>query len=88
METWNTIEGTIEIIVNNLPQQAQYKYTGAKMISVNNNTELVFFGGWSSNFVTQIWKYKYRSNTWELLGNLQQGREDALVFQVNGLDCP
>ena len=88
MEVWNPVEGTVEIIVDNLPQQAQYRYCGAKMISINNNTELVFFGGWSSNYVTQIWKYKYHSNVWELLGNIQQGREDALVFQVKGLDCP
>jgi hypothetical protein len=88
MELWNTIDGTLQTIVDSLPQQVQYRYTGARMISVNKNTELVFFGGWSTNFVTEVWKYKYDSNTWELLGSLQSAREDPLVMQVYGLGCP
>ena len=59
-----------------------------QMISMNDNTELVFFGGWNDIFITEIWKYKYTKNSWELLGHMQTGRENHLAISVTGFDCP
>jgi len=65
-----------------------YSLRRARMISINNNSELVFTGGWSDEFLTEVWKYKYFSKSWELLGNIQIGRENHLFFPVTGMECP
>jgi hypothetical protein len=90
IDVWNPVDGTITTIVNEMPMEIghTYPYHKSKLISVNKNTELVFFGGWSDNYITEVWKYKYVGNQWELLGNIQTGREAHIVIPVTGMKCP
>ncbi len=90
IETYNPLDGAIEILVDEMPmeigQRPALQYS--KMISTNKNTELVFFGGWSGYFTTDVWKYKYVSNKWELVGNIQITRTNHLAIPVIGMKCP
>jgi hypothetical protein len=87
---WNPVNGHIETIVNEMPIEngKVFSQQRASMLSINGNTELVLFGGWCTNYINEIWKYKYESNSWEFLGNMQVFRANHLVIQVTGLECP
>jgi len=61
------------------------------MISVNGNTELVIFGGYSdlvSDYVKDIWKYTYPTDTWKIIGAMNNPRADMLTFIVEDIECP
>ena len=90
IDIWNPLEGTIKTIVAEMPMEiGQTKpYQRAKIVSTNKNTELIFFGGMSDNLITEVWKYKYVSGQWELLGNIQIGRIGHLAIPVMGMKCP
>ena len=90
IETWNPVDGRIEAIVAEMPMESgcTKAYRRAKIISINKNTELVFFGGLSDNLITEVWKYKYASSQWEFLGNIQIGRYGHLAVPVIGMKCP
>jgi len=87
---WNPLDRSITAIVDAMPIEIARgrSLTRAKMVSINKNTELVFFGGFLGDFYTEVWKYKYLNNSWELLGNIQNGRESPLAIPVIGLKCP
>jgi hypothetical protein len=90
IETFNPFDGAIETLVDEMPMEIGHT-TGlqlSKIISTNKNTELVFFGGWSGYYTTDVWKYKYVSNKWELLGNIQISRINHLAIPVIGMKCP
>ena len=84
------MDGTITPIVDVMPMENRLgtRQSRAKMVSINKNTELVFLGGWWGDYYTEVWKYKYLINSWELLGNIQYGRESLLAIPVIGLKCP
>ncbi len=90
LEIWNMASGSVEIIVDILPTEKKYGWStyGAKIISINDNTELVFFGGWPGIMLTEVWKYNYPRNTWTLVGNIQVGRQHHLAIPVKGMECP
>jgi len=90
IDVWNPVDQTSVTIVEEMPMEIGHSnpHQRGKMISINGNTELVFLGGWSDIFITEIWKYKYTKNSWELLGNMQIGRENNLAIQVTGMECP
>ncbi len=87
---WNPVNGHIETIVNEVPMEIGKgsSQRRARMLSINDNTELVLFGGSCTNVMSEIWKYKYQSNSWEFLGNMQALRANHLVVPVTGLECP
>ena len=84
MEVWNTFDGTLIIISDVLPQEIGHTSSldTSVMVSINDNTELVITGGWSNYFISEIWKYTYANNSWQMLGNLQTARSSHLAFLV------
>jgi hypothetical protein len=90
IDVWNPSDGAIKTIVDVMPIEIgrTSPHQLAEMISTNNFTELVFFGGFGDAFFTDVWKYKYLSNSWELLGNINVGRKNHLAIPVTGIECP
>ncbi len=61
----------------------------SQIITLNNITELIFFGGYTSgDEIKYIWKYKIQINSWELLGQMQTPRSDFQVVPVTRTECP
>jgi len=90
VEVWNMATGSVEIIVDILPSEKQYGWSTyyGTMISITDNTELVFFGGWPGIMLSEVWKYNYPGDSWKLLGNIQIGRECQLTIPVKRMECP
>ncbi len=89
LEAWNMETGTVETIVDQMPSEI-YGWSNHRgtMISISDNTELVFFGGWSGIYLREVWKYNYPRNNWEMVGNLQNGRSQHHSIKVKGMECP
>ena len=91
MELWNPVDGSVETIVAQLPQEkaTNQPLNSARMISVEDNTSLVFFGGKiGNNYSSDVWKYHYSNNYWMKLGNLLSPRCEQVVIMTPGLKCP
>jgi len=91
MEIWNPVDGSVQTIAALLPQEKinQQPLLAAKMISIENNTEVVFFGGKiSNNYISEVWKYTYSNDSWQQLGNLLSPRCQNALIIVPGLKCP
>jgi len=60
------------------------------MVSVNDNAELVIIGGFtsSSGYVKNIWKYTYPSDSWKIIGSMNNPRSEPASFHVEGIECP
>jgi hypothetical protein len=84
MEVWNSFDGTVKTIANELPQEVgRSKSLDLNItISINDNTELVITGGWSNIFFAEIWKYTYANNSWQQLGNFKTARNHHIAFLV------
>merc|ERR1719250_351336 len=49
------------------------------MVTVNNNTEVLFIGGWDgSNFQSGIWRMDGDMSSWTFAGNLTTARSNAV----------
>jgi hypothetical protein len=85
MEIWNSYDETVETVTALLPQEIgrQNCLDTSMMTSINKNTELVITGGWATTFISEIWKYTYASNTWEMIGNLKTHGIVTLHFLFN-----
>ncbi len=57
------------------------------MTSINYNTQLLMMGGWTGNFISDIWKFTFANNSWEFLGNLPTARGQMAGFSVSGFRC-
>jgi hypothetical protein len=88
VEVWNIETGTVQTIVNQMPREISYSIQRGTMISISDNTELVFFGGWAGSFLSEVWKYNYPKNKWEMVGHIQNGRSQHLTIPVKRLECP
>jgi hypothetical protein len=90
IEVWNVETGIVETIVDQMPAEVAYgsSITLSRMISANSNTELVFFGGVSTIYLTEVWKYNYPLNSWKMVGNIQDGRAAHVTIPVKGMECP
>jgi hypothetical protein len=84
MEVWNSFDGTVKTMTNLLPQEIGRlnSLDTNVMTSINEYTELVITGGWATDFISEIWKYTYASNSWQKLGNLQTARNAHIAFLI------
>ena len=89
MELWNSADGTVETIVDELPQEVGKPNGIAKcrIISVNDNSELVFIGGYTDNFISDIWKFRMIDLNWQKLGDLSTLNAEHDSLAVSGLSC-
>ncbi len=86
MEVWNVDEDSVKTLTSEFP-----KYSGEypQMISVNGNTELIFYE--SSNSVGNpqgIWKYSSSTSNWTKIGDMLFPRGSFSVIPVDGVSCP
>ena len=84
MEVWNSFNGTVRTVIDVLPQEVGrgLSLDSHVMTSINDYTELVITGGWDNGFVSDIWKFTYASNNWQLLGNLKTARNGHIAFLI------
>ena len=90
MDVWSPEDLTIKTITNELPMEVGHSnpFQHSQIITKNDNTELIFFGGWCDVNIKDVWKYQSQSNSWEILGQMQIKRASHLVVPVVGMDCP
>ncbi len=84
MEVWNSVDETVKTVTAILPQEIGRSncLDTSVMTSINDNTELIITGGWATIFISEVWKYTYASNTWEMIGNLQTARNAHVAFLI------
>jgi len=84
MEVWNSVDETVKTVTPILPQEIGRSncLDRSVMTSINDNTQLVITGGWATIFISEVWKYTYASNTWEMIGNLQVSISSTFYVRV------
>ncbi len=82
-------DGSMTPIVTQLPQENGRTYGVHKfhMTSINYNSQLLMFGGWSDVPLSDIWKFTVANRSWEFMGNLPASRFEMSGFSVTGLSC-
>ncbi len=90
MDVWNPMDMTVNTIIDEMPMESgrSSPLSRSQIITLNNNTELIIFGGSSGGEIKEIWKYKTQNNSWELLGQMQTPRSDFQVVLVTRTECP
>ena len=92
MELWNPETGSVTQISAQMPQEAALPTTNGlmqhRMMSINYNTELVIVGGFTTNAIADVWRYKYSTNSWKKLGVLSTTITQHASFLVYNVSCP
>jgi hypothetical protein len=57
------------------------------MTSINYNTQLLMLGGWTGNYISDIWKFTLANSSWESMGKLPSVIGQITGFTVSGLKC-
>jgi hypothetical protein len=90
MDVWNPEDLTTKTLIAEMPMEIGHSnpHQHSRIITLKDNTELIFFGGWCDTEIKEVWKYKSQSDSWEVLGQMQIMRSKHLVVPVTGMDCP
>ncbi len=89
MEGWNPDDGTQKVISKDFPPSSGYNRS-AKMISVNGNSELIYYDTIRGEYIPDkgIWKFNFSNNSWTQIGEMFEARDDFVVLPVSGISCP
>ncbi len=86
MQAWNVDEDSVATLTSDFPL-ASNEY--AQLISVNENTELIFYESSASAGSPQgIWKYSSSIGSWASAGAMLFPRGGFSVLPVDGVSCP
>ncbi len=86
MEAWNPIDDSVKTLTSEFPLIAS-EYP--QMISVNGNTELIFYESSASDGNPQgIWQYSTLTGNWTKIGDMLFSRGSFSVIPVDGVSCP
>ncbi len=86
MEAWNPIDDSVKTLTSEFPL---YSGEYPQMISVNGNTELIFYESSASVGNPQgIWKYSLLTGNWTKIGAMLFLRGSFSVLPVDGVSCP
>ena len=94
MEIWDPFTGIIYYTSSALPQEIGPKGAGTLMnfqiVSLNQNTELLFVGGdyATKPVVDNVWKFRYLSEKWTNVGKLKYPIKLQTSFVVKNVICP
>ena len=89
MEVWNPNDESVATFHDSLPhEQDGLGLDGSQMISVNRGSELILYGGFAGQYLSDIWKYVVEDDTWVQIGNMTESRYGHLVIPVTNIKCP
>jgi len=83
MEAWNPEDGSVTMLTPDFPKT--YSYGTPAMISVNQGSNLIYYEAWDKG--KGIYKYSVSSNTWTMIGEMLETRDDFNVLPVSGIKC-
>jgi hypothetical protein len=87
MEVWNPVDDSVVTLTDNFPKNCSREYP--QMISVNKNTELIFYESSNSNGQPKgVWKYNTSTPTWTNIGHMLFLRGSFSVLPIDGVSCP
>ena len=88
LEAWNPEDGTVTTLAT-LPSDAQNRVS-SQLISINGNTELLMFGGYSaqgSKYHNDIWKYSSATNSWIMVSQMTRQKSSFVILPVKDSFC-
>ena len=91
LEVWNMETGQVNLVVDRMPLEINTNWPlgDTSIVSINDNTELVFIGGWGGSFVGQeVYKYNYLQKSFKYLGSLKMPIQSPLLIPVVVIECP
>jgi hypothetical protein len=83
LEAWNPKDGTVRTLAQ-LPSNTK-KLISSQLIAINNNEELLLYGGYSKNdtkYLDDIWHYTFANNTWIKVSTMSGPKSDVVVLPV------
>ena len=88
-EVWNPQDGTIELIVDEFPPIISIPNGHARMVSINEESDLLLYGGnYNGTTMNTIWKFSGSTNSWSEFGTMLTSRDDHLVLPIDEISCP
>ena len=88
-EVWNPQDGTIELIVDDFPHITSIPNGHARMVSINEESDLLLYGGnYNGTTMNTIWKFSGSTNSWSEFGTMLTIRDDHLVLPIDEISCP
>ena len=90
LEAWSPVHGTTSILSEFHPDEegALFPLRSSQMISINDGSELLMYGGFNGNGLQSIWKFTLVDNTWAKTGSLPAPKFGHEVLPVWGIECP
>jgi hypothetical protein len=89
MEVWNPSDESVTTFHDALPhEQDGLGLDGSQMISVDDGSELILYGGFAGEYLSDIWKYSVQDDSWAQVGNMTTTRYGHLVIPVTAVKCP
>jgi hypothetical protein len=86
MEAWNPVNDSVVTLTTEFPLSS---IEVPQMISVNGNTDLIFYESSASAGNPQgIWKYSSSTGNWTKIGAMLFPRGSFSVLPVDGVSCP
>ncbi len=66
MELWNPRASTVETIFEEIPgEEGELRgLKGSGMVSVEDDSEIILYGGWQGTYLKAVWKYVVSENSW------------------------
>jgi len=66
MELWNPQTKEVELLWDEIPPEVggSMGIEAAKIIPINDGSELIFYGGYNRSIKDEIWKYNVETNSW------------------------
>ena len=83
LETWNPEDGTVTTLAQ-IPSVIKTRIS-SQLISINNNKELLLFGGYSKSstiYHDDVWKYSVTSNSWTNMKNMSGPKSSFTILPI------
>ena len=89
LEVWNPEDGTVTTLADlDLPSGAKTRIS-SQLKSINNNTEILLFGGYSDNgavYHDNVWKYSFNTNSWAKVAKMSGPKSSFVLSPVDKTD--